>query len=327
MLILKAINSFHPSEIGLKNRLNQEIDFQNCHFDYSNEFFNGCYREIHLGSIIVNRFSMNLPQNCVLNFEVKSDCIVLCFSIFGNVEIKSNSFNGFGFSDGSHNIIHSTALQAKLLANKGKNEFFLMQMPLEEFRVFFPKSNQEFETFNQQMHQGKFSKLRSENGIVSQEMYQIIQSICKCEREESIKEIYIKAKVLELISLQLEQLCTLCKHQNCLKNQEAEKMYAVRDFMLTHLSENHTLEGLAQEVNTNVATLKKEFKSLFGSPVFCYWNDLKMEKAQQMLIEKELNIKQISSVIGYKNPQHFTTAFKRKFGKSPSQYLKSFTNK
>ncbi|MEE9362234.1 MAG: helix-turn-helix domain-containing protein [Cellulophaga sp.] len=44
-----------------------------------------------------------------------------------------------------------------------------------------------------------------------------------------------------------------------------------------------------------------------------------MEEAKKMLLEQNLSINEISDRIGYKNPQHFSTAFKRKFGMIPSR--------
>ncbi|WP_234859251.1 helix-turn-helix domain-containing protein [Aquimarina aquimarini] len=46
-----------------------------------------------------------------------------------------------------------------------------------------------------------------------------------------------------------------------------------------------------------------------------------------MLIEEELTIAEISYAVGYKNPQHFTAAFKRKFGYLPSNLKKEYSLK
>ena len=83
-----------------------------------------------------------------------------------------------------------------------------------------------------------------------------------------------------------------------------------------------TLNGLAKRVGTNEYTLKKGFKELFGVSVFQYWKGLRLETAKTALLEEGLSVQEVSRKIGYKNPQHFTTAFKKQFGLTPSALLK-----
>ena len=42
-----------------------------------------------------------------------------------------------------------------------------------------------------------------------------------------------------------------------------------------------------------------------------------MERAQAMLVEEGMTVAEVSERVGYKNPQHFSTAFKRKYGYPP----------
>jgi AraC-like DNA-binding protein len=41
-----------------------------------------------------------------------------------------------------------------------------------------------------------------------------------------------------------------------------------------------------------------------------------------MLASGELLVKEIAFKIGYQNPSHFISAFKKKYGYTPKQYLK-----
>lgn len=44
-----------------------------------------------------------------------------------------------------------------------------------------------------------------------------------------------------------------------------------------------------------------------------------MERSKMLIKEQNLNINKVSEMVGYKNPGHFSTAFKRYFGFAPSQ--------
>lgn len=91
--------------------------------------------------------------------------------------------------------------------------------------------------------------------------------------------MFLEAKVIELLLLQLEQLCDEDSENATIKKYDIEKIYAVRDFILNNLTEPYSLTGLAHKVGTNEFTLKKGFKELFGTTVFGFWNDAKMEEA------------------------------------------------
>ncbi|MEX2568569.1 MAG: helix-turn-helix domain-containing protein [Cyclobacteriaceae bacterium] len=47
-----------------------------------------------------------------------------------------------------------------------------------------------------------------------------------------------------------------------------------------------------------------------------------MHQARKRLLEERLSVYEVSEMAGYKNPQHFSTAFKKFFGFNPSR-LKS----
>lgn len=98
-----------------------------------------------------------------------------------------------------------------------------------------------------------------------------------------------------------------------------DKMYYAKDLILQHLKNPLSLNQLAKELNTNEFTLKKNFKTTFGTTVFGYIQDLKMNQAKQLILEKNIPINQVADIIGYKNPQHFTVAFKNHFGYVPSK--------
>lgn len=50
---------------------------------------------------------------------------------------------------------------------------------------------------------------------------------------------------------------------------------------------------------------------------------IKMEYARKLLVEGGKNIQQIAYMVGFNNPKYFSTAYKKHFGISPSQYIKS----
>jgi len=120
----------------------------------------------------------------------------------------------------------------------------------------------------------------------------------------------------------LEQLNEAKSTSTSLKKSDIDKIYAVREYLLENLDTTCSLMNLALHVGTNEFTLKKGFKELFGTTVFGFWNDAKMEQAKTMLTEQQMTVGEVSYHTGYKDQRHFSAAFKRKYGLLPSQLKK-----
>lgn len=81
-----------------------------------------------------------------------------------------------------------------------------------------------------------------------------------------------------------------------------------------------SLHELAAMVGTNECTLKKGFKQEFGTTVFQYLFDFRMDLAVHYLLDTSLPIADIGVKLGYDYQSHFCTAFKRKHGVSPMEF-------
>ena len=72
------------------------------------------------------------------------------------------------------------------------------------------------------------------------------------------------------------------------------------------------------------SVLFKKIKSLTGLNPYEFIRELKMKKAVALLLERKYSIGEVSYLTGYPNAKYFSTAFKKYYGKSPSDYVKSF---
>ena len=74
---------------------------------------------------------------------------------------------------------------------------------------------------------------------------------------------------------------------------------------------------LSRIAGINEFKLKRGFKEVFGQTVFGYLNDERMDLAKSDLLEKQKSITEIAFELGFSSVQHFSNAFKKKFGVSP----------
>lgn len=103
---------------------------------------------------------------------------------------------------------------------------------------------------------------------------------------------------------------------------DAARLQAVKDYLReSFLCPELSLDQLCRKFGLNEFKLKKGFKQLFGSTVFGYVQEMKMKTARFFLAEKQMNVNQVADYLGYSAPNHFSTAFKKMYGFTPSHLM------
>ena len=262
---------------------------------------------------------------CPLQFSFESDfeTVEMHFALQGaSYSTDFENKHRFEFEENYHNIVYTSNFrgESEMYSQKGV-KFFEINFNPNFFVQYLGDDCNYFYQFLKNVQDQKNGMIYQKNFPITPEMYLAIQEILGSQREGMLKKMFLEAKVIELLMLQLEQISRLFSTTS-LKPSDQEKIYAVKDILDKQIHQRTSLIDLARQVGTNEFTLKKGFKELFGTTVFGYWNDLKMRYAQKMLLEQNTPIYQVAEAIGYKNPQHFTTAFKRKYGIVPSAFKK-----
>jgi DNA-binding response OmpR family regulator len=101
---------------------------------------------------------------------------------------------------------------------------------------------------------------------------------------------------------------------------------AACDTLLADLAKTPDLQTLATELRTNKKRLNEAFKTCANSTVFEYLRQMRMMAAEKRLRESLLDIAQIASEVGFKNPANFSTAFRQHYGVSPKDYRNRSAN-
>lgn len=97
----------------------------------------------------------------------------------------------------------------------------------------------------------------------------------------------------------------------------------VQDYILNHLEAPlPTTKELSEMFETNEFTLKESFRNLLKTSVYQFYNDERLKKAQILIQQTEIPLKQISFLCGFNNYTNFFKAFKKKFGFSPSEVIR-----
>lgn len=80
-----------------------------------------------------------------------------------------------------------------------------------------------------------------------------------------------------------------------------------------------TIKQLATQYNISETKLKKDFKAVYGMPLYQYYQKARMRTAHNILLTGKYSIKQVATEMGFSNVSNFTIAFKKEFGFLPSK--------
>ncbi|CAM3103385.1 helix-turn-helix transcriptional regulator [Komagataeibacter rhaeticus] len=97
-----------------------------------------------------------------------------------------------------------------------------------------------------------------------------------------------------------------------------QRLLYARDMILSDLGQPPRLEQIAKCVGMSVSSLQRGFRRLFGKSPYMIFHEERMQAAYRRLRQDEASIVMIASDIGYSNPSHFSSAFRKMFGLSPS---------
>jgi len=152
----------------------------------------------------------------------------------------------------------------------------------------------------------------------------ILNQVFKENMQSSFHELYLKGKIYELLSLYFNkneddaQGCPFLEDED-----NVEKIKKAKQIVINNMADPPSLQQIADEIVLSVPKLKEGFKHIYGDTVFNFLLDYKLEYARRLLLSKKHNISEISMQIGYSTASHFISAFKKKYGTTPKQYMMS----
>ena len=171
-----------------------------------------------------------------------------------------------------------------------------------------------------------FNRWNKNDVPINGEINQILHQMQNANLMGEYRKVYIEVKIVELLVLQLNFNCGnrrgYCLRKFCKKSCDKDKMHEARNILLNDIANPPGIVELARLVGVNDHKLKNGFKEEFNQTPFGCLFEHRMNLAQQLLLDTDKTILEISFLCGYDYASHFTTAFKRRFGVSPSTFRK-----
>ena len=145
----------------------------------------------------------------------------------------------------------------------------------------------------------------------------VLKQILKCAYQGVTRQLYLEAKVLELLALHLDQMLTP-SNVKALAANDVDRIYQAREILIRDMVCPPSLNDLAQQVQLNERKLNEGFRQAFNTTVFGYLQTHRMHQARELLLEGGTSVQEAASYVGYASRSSFVAAFKKTFGITPS---------
>jgi len=268
------------------------------------------------------------PIELKWNYDIKVELVTFMANLKGSVLLGDQTNHASQLlGNYQHNLFYSNGGEADegiLKCENSRASMFLIQFTKDAFLRLTQDANEALNRFGENVLSGRPALLSVNNLPLDAAMQNMISNIVNCNYKEGLKKMYLLSKSIEFLVIQAEACnAVLTPSDKYIKtNYDKECIVYAREYIMTNLEAPPGLSELAKIVGINEYKLKRGFKEMFGNTVFGYLSDARLEIAKNDLLENKKTVGKISADLGYSSVQHFSNAFKKKFGISPNK-LKS----
>lgn len=264
------------------------------------------------------------PVTLRWGFNINSDLVTLFIILKGTLCFSAEAENGFSMHSSQHNLFYSTpgTIDEGLLCQENNQlSMFMVQFPKKLFSELISDANEPLNHFREEMWNGRSAALGFENRYLDIGMRNVIHQMLHCRFSGGMRKIFLLSKVMELLVLQADAFNQESDRNGKIirSSYDRERIHFVMDYLNQHLADPPSLSSLSRIAGINEFKLKKGFKEIFGSTVFSYIAEARLKLALDELMENQKSVSEVASLLGYSSVNHFSSAFKKKYGLSPSQ--------
>ncbi|WP_158634022.1 response regulator transcription factor [Radiobacillus deserti] len=164
---------------------------------------------------------------------------------------------------------------------------------------------------------------RQQRTLVLHELYYKIKQLLEAKQikpwNKSIHELQSNQDWVQYVRL-------ICLHIQQ-HYQSKHKIERAKTYIQEHYAHSVSLEEVADLCELSPNYFSNLFKETTGETFIDYVTNVRLNKASQLLEESDLSLKEISFMVGYKDPNYFSRVFKKYYQLSPKQYQQKLLKK
>lgn len=225
------------------------------------------------------------------------------------------------FTTNTHNMLYNNMGRGVANIEELEASAFILQFTKDTFLHLTEHSDEVLQRFAERVLNGQPGALSSRSMPTSLAMQQTINAILHCNYRGGIKKMFLFSKAIEMLVLQAAAYQDYHQRKPTFVRTpyDRDQLFFAREHLLQNLENPPTLSALAKLAGLNEYKLKHGFKELFNTTAFGLVAEKRLELARTYLLDQHKTVGEIADMLGYSSIQHFSSAFKKKFGCSPNK--------
>lgn len=156
----------------------------------------------------------------------------------------------------------------------------------------------------------------AQQAALPQHVMQPLHQCLSCDSVGALHTLYAQSKILEFL-WKLATHAPLVKSARRASTRELENLRALHAHLTQLEGAMPTLKALAQQFGGTPQSLNRDFLREYGQSIYAMVSSHRLNLAHQALLDGGVPIKTLAKRLGYSHANHFSYAFKKKFGYTP----------
>lgn len=248
----------------------------------------------------ISILEVEAASRSAVNVKVEKSALLFCFQLKGRTILGKKILRPQEFT-----IMNSTLTKLRTSNNSNRIFIAISQKRLKEWKL----------------SPSFFSDLEQRECFLDVNLFSDLNALLNNGFEGESKALFVNGKLLQVLARVITIGTQPRKRKHIRSEYDLERILFARDYLFQNIASPPGIPQLARIAGINELKLKMGFKEIFDNTVYGYLSDIRLEKAKQE-VGGTRSLTEIAFELGYSSNQHFSMAFRKKFGMAPSSLRK-----
>jgi AraC-like DNA-binding protein len=146
-------------------------------------------------------------------------------------------------------------------------------------------------------------------------------------REARPDQLFVEESVLDVLAEVARAACDRAGHgatAAAARRRDGDVSEAARQVIARRFTDNLSLADIGREVGASVFHLARVFRRYTGFSMHAYRTQLRLRTALERIADPKSDLLEVAITLGFSSHSHFTEAFRKNFGVTPSAARASY---
>lgn len=151
----------------------------------------------------------------------------------------------------------------------------------------------------------------------------LLDDIAKYDDKKLIRKFYLESVALQIFVnqlLQFEDDLLKDSESSLLRINELNSIEEISHHIKNNLTGDLSIDNISRKTGLNPNKLQLGFKYIHGTTVNEYITGIRLDRAQELLQNPDLNVSDVVVQVGFESKSYFSKIFKKRFNLTPSAY-------